>query len=216
MTLEVRTFPVGPLRCNCSILVCPESREALVVDPGDEAPRILAELTSLGAEAVRLVHTHAHFDHCLAAGEVAAATDAEIWLHPDDQWLWENLDVQTGLFLGRPAPCRLPAPTHAATDGARLVFGSREAAVVATPGHTPGSICLFVEAPGEAPLLLAGDTLFRGSVGRTDLWGGAFPELERSIKERLYTLPLETRVVPGHGPTSTIGHEREHNPFVRP
>jgi hydroxyacylglutathione hydrolase len=221
-----RTFPVGALGCNCTIVACPDTKEALVVDPGDEAARILAELADAGVRAVKIVHTHAHFDHVMATGEVAARTGAEILLHRDDRWLYDHAIMQTELFgLARPGDAPPPPPTRALAGDEALAFGRREARALHTPGHTPGSLCLFVDgvtatatvagtAAVEAPLLFAGDTLFRGSIGRTDLWGGSFESITRSIRERLLTLPDDTVVVPGHGPETTVAAEREDNPFV--
>ncbi len=213
MALVRTSFPVGLLGCTCTIVACPETREALVVDPGDEAPRILGALARLGLRAVGVVHTHAHFDHVMAAPAIAAATKADVALHREDRWLWENVAVQTALF-GLPTPPPLGLPTRWLEGGEALAFGRREARVLHTPGHTPGSLCLFVEAPGEAPLLFSGDTLFAGSVGRTDLWGGDAGALVDSIRGPLFSLPDETVVVPGHGPETTIGLEREDNPYV--
>lgn len=213
MTLIRETFPVGMLGCNCSIIACPETREALVVDPGDEAPAILQALERLGVRAVRLVHTHAHFDHIMGTGGVAAATGAEIVLHKEDRFLYDNLEMQTGLF-GMIAPEPPPPPTVELTEDVTLAFGRREAHTIHTPGHTPGSTCFFVEAPGETPIIFAGDTLFKRSIGRTDLWGGSAPQIQQSIRERLFTLPDRTVVVAGHGPDTTIGEEKESNPFV--
>lgn len=213
MALIRETFAVGALGCNCSIVACPETREALVVDPGDEAPAILQALQRLGVQAVRLVHTHAHFDHIMGTGEVAAATGAEIVLHKDDRFLYDNLAMQTGLF-GMPTPPPPPPPTHELTADEALGFGRREAHAIHTPGHTPGSTCFFVESPDGTPIVFAGDTLFRRSIGRTDLWGGSAPQIQRSIRERLFALPDDTVVVAGHGPDTTIGAEKEGNPFV--
>jgi hydroxyacylglutathione hydrolase len=216
MTLIRESFPVGLLGCNCSIVADPETRQALVVDPGDQAPDILAALERLGVQAVRLVHTHAHFDHVLGTGAVAAATGAEVLLHADDRWLYDNVELQArsfGVPLPLPAPLP-PPPTRELRDDEVLPFGQREARVLHTPGHTPGSLCFFVERTGETPLLFAGDTLFRRSVGRTDLWGGSFEQLAASIRDRLFSLPDDTLVIPGHGATTTIGAERDGNPFV--
>jgi hydroxyacylglutathione hydrolase len=210
--LDLQTFPVGALGCNCTVAVCAETGEALVVDPGDEGERILSVLAAKGARAVKVVHTHAHLDHVLASEEVARPTQADVLLHAGDRWLWEQVPAQAALFGWRVTP---PAPpTGFLDDEQALAFGRREARVIHTPGHTPGSVCFLVERPGAAPLLFAGDTLFRGSVGRTDLWGTSFEELSRSIRERLLSLGDDTLVIPGHGPTTTVGHEREHNPFV--
>jgi glyoxylase-like metal-dependent hydrolase (beta-lactamase superfamily II) len=218
MPLHQRTFPVGLLGCNCSIVSCAETGRALVVDPGDEGPEILAALTRDGLTVDAIVHTHAHFDHIMATGAVAAATGAETLLHRADRWLWDHAIMQTEAFGvpgpgGRPwqAP---PPPTRELAGGEAIPFGRREARALHTPGHTPGSLCFYVEEAGAPPLLLAGDTLFAGSIGRTDLWGGSAADIGRSIEEQLLTLPDGTRVVPGHGPETTIGAEREDNPFV--
>lgn len=226
------TFPVGALGCNCTVAVCTETGDALVVDPGDDAETIVACLRRLGARTVvKVVHTHAHADHVLAAEAVAQPSRAEILVHPGDRWLWDHVAMQAGLFGWQVTPPGPPTGTLA--DDQTLDFGRLEARVLHTPGHTPGSVCFVL--PGEAaavavpnaepttvpnagagaaPLLLSGDTLFHRSVGRTDLWGTSFEELARSIRERLFTLPAETVVIPGHGPATTIGAERELNPFV--
>jgi glyoxylase-like metal-dependent hydrolase (beta-lactamase superfamily II) len=216
MALIRESFPVGLLGCNCSIVADPDSHQALVVDPGDQAPDILAALQRLGVQAVRLVHTHAHFDHLLATGAVAAATGAEVLIHAGDRWLYDNVELQARFFgLPLPSPAPLPPPpTRELAGDEVLPFGNREARVLHTPGHTPGSLCFFVERSGETPVLFAGDTLFRRSVGRTDLWGGSFEQLSASIRDRLFTLPDDTLVIPGHGPPTTIGAEREGNPHV--
>ena len=214
MALIRKSFPVGALGCNCTIVACPETREALVIDPGDEGPRILAELERQGLRAVKIVHTHAHFDHVMATGEVAARTGADTLLHHDDRWLYDHAPMQLALFglpvAGEPPP----PPTHELTGDEVVAFGRREARALHTPGHTPGSLCLYLEKPGETPIVFAGDTLFRGSIGRTDLPGGSLEEIARSIRDRLLTLPEGTLVVPGHGPETTIAAERERNPFV--
>jgi glyoxylase-like metal-dependent hydrolase (beta-lactamase superfamily II) len=216
MPLIRESFPVGPLGCNCSIVADPDTRQALVVDPGDQAPDILAALQRLGVQAVKLVHTHAHFDHVLGTGAVAAATGAEVLIHAGDRWLYDNVELQARFFgLPLPSPPPLPPPpTRELAGDEVLPFGNREARVLHTPGHTPGSSCFFLERGGETPLLFAGDTLFRHSVGRTDLWGGSFEQLATSIRERLFALPDDTLVIPGHGPATSIGAEREGNPFV--
>ncbi len=214
MPLIRESFPVGLLGCNCSIVADPDTRKAIVVDPGDQAPDILARLEQLGVQAVKVVHTHAHFDHLLATGEVAARTGAEILLHHADRWLYDNVELQVR-FFGIPwSATPPPPPTRELTGDEVLPFGNREARVLHTPGHTPGSLCFFLERTGETPVLFAGDTLFRRSIGRTDLWGGSSEQLLSSIRDRLFSLPAETIVVPGHGATTTIGAEREGNPYV--
>jgi glyoxylase-like metal-dependent hydrolase (beta-lactamase superfamily II) len=205
------TFPVGPLQCNCTILGDPASGAAIVVDPGDEAPEILRRLRARGLRAVALVHTHAHFDHVGATRQVADATRAAIHLHAADEFLYQNLEMQGAAFGFRFDPV-LPVSRFVA-DGETVAAGALEVEVVHTPGHTPGSVCFRLG--GAAPLLFSGDTLFQGSIGRTDLWGGDPRAIVRSIRTRLYGLPEDTVVVPGHGPETTIGEERATNPFVR-
>jgi glyoxylase-like metal-dependent hydrolase (beta-lactamase superfamily II) len=214
MPLIRESFPVGLLGCTCTIVADPETRQALVVDPGDQAPEILARLDKLGVQAVKLVHTHAHFDHVLATGAVAARTGAEILLHHADRWLYDNVELQVRAFGVPWSPSPMTPPTRELSGDEVLAFGNREARVLHTPGHTPGSICFFVERAGETPVLFSGDTLFRRSIGRTDLWGGSSEQLLSSIRERLFSLPDETVVVPGHGSPTTIGVERESNPHV--
>lgn len=218
MALIRRTFPVGALGCNCTILACPDTREAVVIDPGDDADVILADLARDGLTAVKLLHTHAHFDHVMGTADVAAATGAEVILHREDRWLYDHTLMQIETFGLRPPAGHPwhppPPPTRELAGDEALPFGHREARALHTPGHTPGSTCFYVERPAEAPLLLAGDTLFAGSIGRTDLWGGSLETIRRSIRERLFALPDETVVIPGHGRSTTIGAERASNPFV--
>lgn len=214
------TFPVGPLGCNCTVVACPETRAALVVDPGGDAEQILRLLEEERLTVVDIVHTHAHFDHVLATGAVAAANPgAGIVLHREDRWLYDNVPLQLrffGLDAGAgQAPPSPPRPTRELTADTLLAFGRRAAHALHTPGHTPGSVCFYLEAGGrQAPLLVAGDTLFRRSIGRTDLWGGSPAAIGRSIRDKLLTLPDETRVIAGHGPSTTIGEERDENPFI--
>jgi hydroxyacylglutathione hydrolase len=212
MSLVRETFPVGRLGCNCTVAVCSETGEALVVDPGDDSDRIRGVLDRLKARVTKVVHTHAHLDHVLASHEIAQPTQADVLLHPGDRWLWDHVPMQAALFGWSVAP--LGPPTGALAHGQTLGFGHRESQVLHTPGHTPGSVCFLLASPDDPPLLLSGDTLFRGSVGRTDLWGTSFDELAQSIRGRLFTLPDETTVVPGHGPPTTVAFEREENPFV--
>lgn len=205
----VETLAVGPLGCNCTILGCPETRKAIVVDPGGDADRIAALLDRHGLEPVALLHTHAHFDHVLGAPELKARFGAEILLHADDLSLYESVPMQ-GAFFGFTLPA--PAPVDRfVPDGETLAIGQDRGEVIHTPGHSPGSICFHV---GSQKLLLTGDTLFAGGIGRTDLWGGSHPALMRSIRERLLPLDPETRVIPGHGPETTLGEEALSNPFL--
>ena len=207
-----KSLAVGPVGCNCTVVVCPITHEALIVDPGGDAGKILALLPKLGARAVGIVHTHGHFDHILGTREVAAATGAPVSIHGGDLDLYQGLVRQARHFdLVAEEP---PQPVQILAGGETLRFGQLQARVLHTPGHTPGSVGLFIEATGEAPLLLAGDTLFEGGIGRTDFPGGSSQQILRSIRDKLFALPDETVVVPGHGPETTIGEEREHNPYV--
>jgi hydroxyacylglutathione hydrolase len=219
-TLLHTSFPVGALGCRCSIVACAQTKQALIVDPGDEAPRIVAELAARGLTAVQIVHTHAHFDHVMGTADVARATGAEAALHAADRFLYDRVPEQLAAFgMAKLAPPPPPAGVEPLklrllTGNETLAFGRHEARVIHTPGHTPGSLCVLIEAASERPLLLAGDTLFAGSIGRTDLWGGNFDEIVTSIRGPLFSLPDETLVIPGHGPDTTIGLEREDNPMV--
>jgi glyoxylase-like metal-dependent hydrolase (beta-lactamase superfamily II) len=208
--MKLRTLTVGPVSCNCGIVACPATGEAAIIDPGGNTDRILADVKAMGVTVKLLLHTHAHFDHILATGEVAEATGAAVLLHRNDQDLYENLPAQGrmfGFWAKRP-----PAPTQWLAGGETITIGHLSARVVHTPGHTPGSVGYYF-GPAEA-LLFSGDTLFAESVGRTDLPGGSYDQLAASIRTKLYVLPGETRVIPGHGSETTIDHEREHNPFV--
>jgi hydroxyacylglutathione hydrolase len=208
MILE--TFPVGPLQCNCTILADEETREAIVVDPGDEISRIHRRLTSLGLTLKQILITHAHIDHVGGALKLKALTGAPIYLNEADLPLLQMMSAQA-TWLGIETPETAP-PDEALTDGRRVGLDNYPAQVVHTPGHTQGSICLHF-----APLkmVLAGDTLFAGSIGRTDLPGGNYEQIIESINSRLLNLPNETTVVPGHGPATTIGAERKTNPFLK-
>jgi hydroxyacylglutathione hydrolase len=208
MILE--TFPVGPLQCNCTILADEETREAIVVDPGDEISRIHRRLTSLGLTLKQILITHAHIDHVGGALKLKALTGAPIYLNEADLPLLQMMSAQA-TWLGIETPETAP-PDEALTDGRRVGLDNYPAQVIHTPGHTQGSICLHF-----APLkmVLAGDTLFAGSIGRTDLPGGNYEQIIESINSRLLNLPNETTVVPGHGPATTIGAERKTNPFLK-
>lgn len=207
-SMIVKTFPVGPLQCNCSIIGDPVSGKALLVDPGGDAELIMAELNSLNLKVVAIIHTHAHLDHILAAGEIKKATGAPIYLHEDDTFLWDIVEDQCRRF-GLP-PVTLPDPDHYLVD--ELDLGCCGGVALHTPGHTPGSTSFWFE---EGKTLIAGDTLFQGSIGRTDFPGGDFAQIVKSIKERLYTLDDDAVVITGHGPSTQIGVEKESNMFVK-
>ena len=203
------TFPVGPLQCNCSVLGDPVTLEGMVVDPGGDVSRIVAILAMHGLHLQTIVVTHAHLDHIAGANALQQQTGAPVLYHQADLALVAVMDQQAA-WMGVPTPRVLP-PAESAEEGKVLRLGEHALHVLHTPGHTPGSICLH--APADA-LLLAGDTLFRGGAGRTDLWGGSSSALLRSIRDQLLHLPEGTLVVPGHGSLTTIGTEREHNPFL--
>jgi glyoxylase-like metal-dependent hydrolase (beta-lactamase superfamily II) len=221
-------IPVGLLQCNCSILGDPATGEAIVVDPGDEVDRILSILQRHKLKPRAIVSTHTHIDHVGGLAALHQATGAPVLIHEADMPLYQGLDVQAQ-WLGVPVPA-IASIDSFVKEGDAVRWGNYAARVLHTPGHTPGSIGLFVEeqapsnletvgvrghAHSHAPSLLAGDTLFQSSIGRTDLWGGSFPEIIRSIRDKLLVLPEETVVYPGHGGTTTIGEERQSNPFLR-
>ncbi|TAK08497.1 MAG: MBL fold metallo-hydrolase [Candidatus Manganitrophaceae bacterium] len=202
------SFPVGPFQCNCILLACEETRTAVVFDPGEESDEILGRLARLQLKAAFLFHTHAHLDHVGATEAVRAKTGAVTGLHEEDMPLCENLSIQAALF-GLPTP-PVPIIDRFLKHGDSFSFGKEKIEVIHTPGHTPGSVSFHVPTVG----LLTGDTLFAGSIGRTDLWGGSYPTLIESIQKRLLSFPDQTAVYPGHGPRTTIGRERGGNPFL--
>ena len=202
-------LPVGALQCNCSILGDEASGEALVVDPGDEVPRILALLDKHKLTVKQILITHAHIDHIAGAARLQALTGAPILYNQNDLPLVKMMAVQAG-WLGVETPEVRP-PDDTLDDGKLIAIANLTGSILHTPGHTQGSVCLYLP---EQNLLLAGDTLFAGSVGRTDLPGGDGPTLLRSIHSKLLPLPDETIVLPGHGPITTIGDERKTNPFL--
>jgi glyoxylase-like metal-dependent hydrolase (beta-lactamase superfamily II) len=215
MILE--TLPVGPLQCNCSILGDETSRKAIVVDPGDDIPRILALLAKHSLIVEQIVITHAHIDHIAGAHRLKQLTGAPILYNQHDLPLVKMMDIQAG-WLGVPTPI-VSNPDDTLDDGKLITIGASPeqsgggltGSILHTPGHTEGSVCVYLP---DQHLLLAGDTLFAGSVGRTDLPGGNISKLLHSIHERLLTLPDEVAVIPGHGPRTTIGSERLSNPFL--
>jgi hydroxyacylglutathione hydrolase len=210
MSVLIESFPVGPLQCNCSIISCKETGEAAVIDPGGNVQEILDYCKKNGLTVKYLLHTHAHFDHIMGARAMREATNAKICLHKEDEFLYNNLEGQCKLF-GFKSDEVLPVD-HYLSDTEELVIGHFKTNVLHTPGHTPGSTC-FTVADKES-VVFAGDTLFEGSIGRTDLWGGSFESIIKSIKERLYTLDDSTRVVTGHGSNTTIWREKKMNAFV--
>jgi len=203
------TFPVGLLRCNCTILGDETSLDAIVVDPGYDIPRILAALNKHNLTARRIVVTHAHIDHIASALTLKQLTGAPIFYSKEDLPLVSMIATQASWF-GLEVP-KVEPPDHSPADAEIITIDGIEATVLRTPGHTEGSLCLHVPT---ANLLIAGDTLFAGGIGRTDLPGGNSDQILTSIRERLFPLPGDTLVIPGHGPNTTIGEERATNPFL--
>jgi hydroxyacylglutathione hydrolase len=202
-------IPVGPLQCNCSVIGDEGTREALVIDPGDDIEDVLALIRKHNLRLKQIVITHAHIDHVGGAMKLRAATGSPILLNHNDHALLQMLDAQAA-WIGVEPPGKVEIDQS--LGQADLVrAGSLTAEVIHTPGHTEGSICLYF--PTERKLI-AGDTLFAGSIGRTDLPGGSFEKIIRSLHGKVLALPDETIVVPGHGPLTTIGDERESNPFL--
>jgi glyoxylase-like metal-dependent hydrolase (beta-lactamase superfamily II) len=202
-------LPVGMLQCNCSIFGDEQSHEAIVVDPGDNIDEILAVLRKHSLTVKAIVITHAHIDHIGGAAKLKASTGAPVHMNENDAPLYDRLDVQAG-WLGTETPERTEIDSNA-REGDSLTLGGAEFHILDTPGHTQGSISLWIPAENK---LVAGDTLFRDSIGRTDLPGGDGRQILQSIHAKLLTLPADAIVIPGHGPNTTIGREKERNPFL--
>jgi hydroxyacylglutathione hydrolase len=203
-------LPVGMLQCNCSIFGDEQSREAVVIDPGDEIERILAILEQHQLHVKAIVITHAHIDHIGGAAKLKAATGAPVYMNANDQPLSEHLDTQAA-WLGMATPEQTNIDVDA-REGEKIALGPAEFHVLHTPGHTQGSISLWIPAENK---LIAGDTLFLDSIGRTDLPGGDYEQILRSIHDKLLPLDDTTAVIPGHGSNTTIGRERARNPFLQ-
>jgi hydroxyacylglutathione hydrolase len=204
------TAVVGPLQCNCVLLACPDTLEAVLIDPGDEPQKILSLVQAQGVRVKYLLHTHAHFDHIGATAAVKEALGAAPCLHPADNEIYRNLPLQGRLFgfeMGE-----APDVEKFLEDDEELSFGRFKLRVVHTPGHSPGGVCF--QLVGEDERLFSGDTLFRQSIGRSDLWGGDSLQLVKSIKQRILTLRHDTAVFPGHGPQTEVGFEKKNNPFL--
>lgn len=204
----IKKLEVGPIMANCFILGCESTKEAVVIDPGDDADRILMELAKSALKVKYLINTHGHFDHVGANRRMKEATSAQIAIHPEDEPMLKELS-RSAMMFGLSAENSPPADL-ALNHGDTISFGSITLQVIHTPGHSRGGICLYTKGH-----LFAGDTLFAGSIGRTDLPGGDYDTLISSIKEKLLPLDNDTIVYTGHGPETTIGREKQINPFIR-
>lgn len=202
-------FPVGPLQCNCSIIGDETSHEAIVIDPGADIFRVLDVVQQHGLKVTQILITHGHIDHVGGAMKLKQATGAPILINKNDAPQLQMLDMQaTWIGVAPPGHVTIDASLE---DGANIKVGSLNATVMHTPGHTEGSTCIYFPAEKK---LIAGDTLFAGSIGRTDLPGGNFEKIMQSLHDRVMALPEDVSVVPGHGPETTIGDEKETNPFL--
>ncbi|MBP1627319.1 MAG: putative metal-binding enzyme [Holophagaceae bacterium] len=205
--LKFESFPAGALGVNCSLVWDPAEAKGVVIDPGGDAARIARRVEELGFQVVELLHTHGHFDHIGATRALQTAWGCPAYLHEADDFLLADLDMQTGLF-GMPPVER---PEMLPLQAGEIRFGFK---VLHTPGHSPGGCCFLGEVE-QGPIVFTGDSLFQGGVGRTDLMGGHWEQLEASIRRELFTLDDATIAVPGHGPLTTIGREARSNPYVR-
>jgi glyoxylase-like metal-dependent hydrolase (beta-lactamase superfamily II) len=207
------TFPAGPLECNCTILACGDTKDAVIVDPGGELARIAEIVTHYDLTVRAIIHTHAHLDHIFGTRDVKEAHGGQVCLHRGDAFLYDGIAMQAAMFGWK---VRDVTPVERWIEhGDRIELGKRVLDVIHTPGHTPGSVCFEVHDPDAGRILFAGDTLFRRGIGRTDLPGGDGKQIAASIRDRLYTRDLDTVVIPGHGPTTSLGDEARANPFVR-
>jgi hydroxyacylglutathione hydrolase len=211
MILEVRA--VAPFYKNGFVIGCEETREGILVDPGDEVDGLLEAASQHRLTITRILLTHAHLDHVTGVGRARSALGAPVWLHRDDNFLYEAV-VEQGLMFGLRVEPQPPVDEFYDGEGP-LTFGRYAVRVLHTPGHCPGGVCLAITRQGDAAAtLIVGDTLFAGSIGRTDLPGGDAPTLLRSIREVLFSFPDETVVWSGHGEPTTIGKEKRTNPFL--
>jgi len=206
----IDSFIVGPLQCNCILVGCEKSGYAVVLDPGGDPEYILERLDQHGLKAIRIILTHAHFDHIVGLRPVKEQTKSELYLHYDDKWLYENVSVQSKSF--GLAPVELPAIDHFIYGGEIFNIGSMQFKILHTPGHSPGSICLL--ANNTHSVLFTGDTLFKEGIGRTDLWGGSYETLLQSIYTKIVPLDEKTVIYPGHGPSTILSEEKIYNPFI--
>lgn len=215
MSLKLETFPAGSFACNCSILYDEATKETIIIDPGNDLDLIKSKVKNLGLDVKLMLHTHAHFDHIGCSKCLRDEVGGKILLHQQDELLYKALNEQTKWF-GMP-PLEVGTIDEYIEDDMEFSLENSDLKnflkTLFTPGHTEGSCCFYTEAFNE-PILFSGDTLFQHSIGRTDLPGGDFETIKKSIKNRLYQLPEDTKVITGHGPATTIYNEKKSNPFV--
>jgi glyoxylase-like metal-dependent hydrolase (beta-lactamase superfamily II) len=204
----IKNIVVGPLEVNCYILGCEDTKEAVIIDPGDNADEIISNIEKEGLNPKFIINTHAHFDHIGGVKAIQDHFKIDFILHEGDLFLVENASEQATAFGLK--PISKPVVNKNATNGEKVNLGNKSITVIHTPGHSPGGVCYY-----SGNNVFVGDTLFAGSIGRTDLPGGSYDTLINSIKENLFPLGDSTIVYPGHGPSTTIGNEKEHNPFLK-
>ena len=204
----IKNIVVGPLEVNCYILGCEDTKEAAIIDPGDNADEIISNIEKEGLNPKFIINTHAHFDHIGGVKAIQDHFKIDFILHEGDLFLVENASEQATAFGLK--PISKPVVNKNATNGEKVNLGNKSITVIHTPGHSPGGVCYY-----SVNNVFVGDTLFAGSIGRTDLPGGSYDTLINSIKENLFPLGDSTIVYPGHGPSTTIGNEKEHNPFLK-
>lgn len=214
MSLHIETFPVYPLGCNCSVIYCDETSDTVLVDPGGSEDSIFKILKANNLKVKEIIHTHAHFDHCLGTKTIAdQCPGCRVGMHKEDLFLYQNLEMQCRLF-GVPYRGDIRELDYYLEDNLEINFGKGyKIEVMHTPGHSPGSVCFSMEANGKQQVF-SGDTLFAGSIGRTDLWGGSYETIIKSIKNRLFSLDDSTIVIPGHGESSIIFNEKSTTLFL--
>jgi hydroxyacylglutathione hydrolase len=216
MSWEIDCVVVGPIQCNCYIISDSITKEAYIIDPGAESKELLSYLEKKHFDLKALLITHAHLDHVGGIQMVNSAFNVPAYYHSGDRMLYDNLKMQADLFGVSLRELQAEQPTvgePTLEHNQNFAFAAGAVNVIHTPGHTPGSVCF--RAQGEQSLLFTGDTLFEGSIGRTDLWGGNFEQIIDSIQSRLMTLDDRLQVLPGHGDSTTIGEERLNNPFLK-
>ena len=211
--MQIETLTVGPFQSNCYIVGCSHSGDAVIIDCGDEASRILATVERMGVNVTAIVNTHSHLDHVAALPEVVEVLEVPVLMHAADMPVYEMIEAQAAMF-GLAAPRRVEIDRFI-EHGEKIEVGKLTAEVLLAPGHSPGSVCLSFGGE-EGSAVFAGDVLFRGSIGRTDLPGGSYETIMESLRTLFVPMPDDTVVYPGHGPATTMGEEKRTNPFVAP